>query len=69
MAMGYVLKFVSNADKEDFLIMCSGRGVLLPLFIFADTCQVADILALVITIMQGPNTSTEMIHGGGCFLL
>lgn len=67
MAVVYILEFVSNADIEDFLTMCSERGVLYPFFIFADTCQVADIPASVITIVQGPNTNIEMIHDGGCF--
>ena len=69
MAVVYILEFVSNAGMEEFLTMCSERGVLYPLFIFADTCQVADIAASVITIVQGPNTNIEMIHDGGCFFL
>ena len=70
MAVGYALKFVSNADMEDFLTMCSERCVLYLLFVFADICQVADTPASVISIVQGPNRNTEVIHECvGFFLL
>lgn len=69
MAVGSFLKFVSNADMEAVLTMCSERGVFCPLLIFAGTCQVADVAASLITIVQGPNTNIERIHDGGGFLL
>lgn len=49
-------------DTEVFSTMCADRGELYPLFIFADSCQVAIIPVSVITVVKGPRTNIGVAY-------